>query len=150
MSRRHLLAWATILVVGVAAADSLRTLVATTLTGALAAGVLARPAGNRPARIGTIRILRASWRLITHRRRLKHLPTIGQIKAMAWLDGREPVSYLLDREQNFVPEPLDFGYERELGTHALNFTVRDDDGCFVTEMVAMSDGETFDLLASVW
>ena len=66
------------------------------------------------------------------------------------LDGREPCSYLLDPLQNFVPEPLDFGHERELGRHALNFTLRDDEGCFVTEMVAMSDGGMFDLLASVW
>ena len=49
-----------------------------------------------------------------------------------------------------MPEPLDFGYERELGRHALNFTLRDDDGCIVTEMVAMGDGGMFDLLASVW
>ena len=67
---------------------------------------------------------------------------------MAWLDGREPCSYLLDRGQNFVPEPLDFGYEGELGRHALNFTIRDDDGYVVTEMVAMGDGDMFDLLAS--
>ena len=31
---------------------------------------------------------------------------------MAWFDGREPWSYLLNPEQNFVPEPLEFGYER--------------------------------------
>lgn len=56
--------------------------------------------------------------------------------------------YLLDRERNFVAEPLDFGYERELGSHALCFTLRDDDGYVVTEMVAMRDGGMFDLLAS--
>jgi hypothetical protein len=36
-----------------------------------------------------------------------------------------------------VPEPLDFGYERELGSHALRFTVRDNDGYVVAEVVAM-------------
>jgi hypothetical protein len=101
-------------------------------------------------RIGVVRVGRAVSRLIAGRRRLKHVPTIGQIKAMAWLDGREPCSYLLDPFQNFVPEPLDFGYERELGRHALNFTLRDDKGLFVTEMVAMGDGGMFDLMASVW
>ena len=105
-------------------------------------------ASSRPERIGAFRVSRAVGRLIADRRRLKHVPTVGQIKAMAWLDGREPVSYLLDPEQNFVPEPLDFGYERELGSHALCFTVRDDDGYVVTEMVAMRDGGMFDLLAS--
>ena len=103
---------------------------------------------RRPERIGVFRVGRAVGRLIADRRRLKHVPTVGQVKAMAWLDGREPVSYLLDREQNFVPEPLDFGYERELGSHALCFTLRDDEGYVVTEMVAMRDGGMFDLLAS--
>jgi hypothetical protein len=98
--------------------------------------------------IGVFRMGRAVGRLIADRRRLKHVPTVGQVKAMAWLDGREPVSYLLDREQNFVPEPLDFGFERELGSHALCFTLRDDEGYVVTEMVAMRDGGMFDLLAS--
>ena len=107
-------------------------------------------ASTRCERIGVVRVSRALGRLIADRRRLKHVPTIGQIKAMAWLDGREPCSYLLDPLQNFVPEPLDFGYERELGRHALNFTLRDDKGSFVTEMVAMGDGGMFDLLASVW
>lgn len=110
---------------------------------------MAPPAARRrPERIGALRVGRAVGRLIADRRRLKHVPTIGQIKAMAWLDGREPVSYLLDRGQNFVPEPLDFGYERELGSHALCFTLRDREGYVVTEMVAMRDGGMFDLLAS--
>jgi hypothetical protein len=103
---------------------------------------------SRPEGIGAFRVGRAVGRLIADRRRLKHVPTVGQVKAMAWLDGREPVSYLLDREQNFVPEPLDFGYEREPGSHALCFTLRDHDGYVVTEMVAMHDGRMFDLLGS--
>lgn len=111
---------------------------------------IAPPAASRPERIGMVRASRTLGRLIADRRRLKHVPTIGQIKAMASLDGREPCSYLLDPLQNFVPEQLDFGYEREPGRHALNFTLRDDKGCFVTEMVAMGDGGMFDLLASVW
>jgi hypothetical protein len=111
---------------------------------------IAPPAASRAERIGVVRVGRALGRLSADRRRLKHVPTIGQIKAMARLDGREPWSYLLDPLENFVPEPLDFGYERELGLHALNFTLRDDKGLFVTEMVAMGDGGMFDLLASVW
>jgi hypothetical protein len=103
---------------------------------------------NQPARVGVQRVARAVGRLIADRRRLKHVPTMGQIKAMAWFDGREPVSYLLDRAQNFVPEPLDFVYEHELGSPGLCFTVRDRDGYVVTEMVAMRDGGMFDLIAS--
>jgi hypothetical protein len=93
---------------------------------------------------------RAFVRLIRRRHRLRHLPPLGQIRAMACLDGREPCSYLLDPQQNFVPEPMELGYERELGRHALNFTVRNEDGYFVTEMVAMRDGGMFDLLANTW
>ena len=46
-----------------------------------------------------------------------------------------------------MPEPLDFGYERELDSHALCFTVRDNDGHVVAEVVAMLEGGMFDLFA---
>ena len=52
--------------------------------------------------------------------------------------------YLLDPRVNFVPE-LIFGYERELGRHALCFTGRLPHG--MREFVAFSDGGGFDLLA---
>lgn len=67
---------------------------------------------------------------------------------MAWLDGREPCSYLLDSRQNFVPEPIGVGYERELGRHALCFTCRDGQGYVLMELVVMRDGGAFDLLGS--
>ena len=59
--------------------------------------------------------------------------------------AREPCSYLLNPEQNFVPEPMEFGYERTLGHHALSFTCRDELGRLM-EMVVMRDGGRFDLL----
>ena len=58
---------------------------------------------------GLVRTARAIVRLARARRRLKHLPTFEQVRAMAWFDGREPCSYLLDRAVNFVPEPMEFG-----------------------------------------
>ena len=73
------------------------------------------------------------------------VPTLGQVRAMAWFDGREPCSYLLDRKVNFVPEPMEFGYESELGQHALCFTCRDPYGRAM-ELVMMRDGGGFDLL----
>ena len=142
----HRLALTTLMLVVVAGAHAVLEVAAA--AAAMLAARLAPTATNEPARVDVVRLARAVGRLIADRRRLKHTPTIGQIKAMAWFDGREPVSYLLDREQNFVPEPLDFGYARELGSHALCFTVRDDEGCLVTEMVAMRDGGMFDLIAS--
>ena len=43
------------------------------------------PARRRPERIGALRMGRAVGRLIADRRRLKHVPTVGQVKAMAGL-----------------------------------------------------------------
>jgi len=67
------------------------------------------------------------------------------VRAIAWFDGREPCSYLLDRAVNFVPEPMEFGYEREIGRHALAFSCRDPYGRAM-ELVTMRDGGGFDLL----
>ena len=41
---------------------------------------------------------------------------------------------------------MEFGYERELGQHALSFTCRDPYGR-VMELVTMRDGGGFDLLS---
>ena len=49
---------------------------------------------------------------------------------------------------NFVPEPMEFGYERELGEHALAFTCRDPYGRAM-ELVMMRDGGGFDLLSGL-
>jgi len=53
---------------------------------------------------GVRRTLRALGRLARARRRMKHVPTRMQVRAMAHFDGREPSSYLLDPAVNFVPE----------------------------------------------
>ena len=104
------------------------------------------PVPREPAdSAGLIRTARAVVRLARAHRRLEHLPTVGQVRAMAWFDGREPCSYLLDRAVNFVPEPMEFGYERELGQHALAFACQDADGRAM-ELVTMRDGGGFDLL----
>ena len=65
-------------------------------------------AGEMPAArrepIGLAPMARAITRLAQARHRVEHVPTVEQIRAMAWFDGREPCSYLLDPEQNLVPE----------------------------------------------
>jgi hypothetical protein len=99
-----------------------------------------------PQSAGVVRTARAIVRLARAHRRLDHLPTLGQVRALAWFDGREPCSYLLDRAVNFVPEPMEFGYERELGRHALAFSCRDPYGRAM-ELVTMRDGGGFDLLS---
>jgi hypothetical protein len=102
------------------------------------------PPVPRP-RVGVARTARALVRLARAHHRLAHLPTLDQVRSMAWFDGREPCSYLLDPEQNFVPEPMEFGYERELGSHALCFTCHSPGGELM-ELVMMRDGGGFNLL----
>jgi len=101
------------------------------------------PAKVRGQRIGSRRIAAALVELARSRHRLAHHPTLAQVRTMARFEGRQPSSYLLDPSVNFVPELL-FGYERELGQHALCFTGRLPHG--VRELVAFSDGGGFDLL----
>ena len=45
---------------------------------------------------GARRTLRAVAQLVRSRRRLAHVPTLMQVRALAHFDGREPCSYLLD------------------------------------------------------
>ena len=104
------------------------------------------PSAARKDRAGVVRTACAVVRLARAHRRLEHVPTLGQVRAMAWFDGREPCSYLLDRAVNFVPDPMEFGYESELGQHALAFACRDPYGR-VMELVMMRDGGGFDLLS---
>jgi hypothetical protein len=117
----------------------------TTATGGSHAFAGDAPLPARKDRAGVVRTARAVVRLALAHRRLDHVPTFSQVQAMAWFDGREPCSYLLDRAVNFVPEPMEFGYERELGQHALAFSCRDRYGRQM-ELVMMRDGGGFDLL----
>ena len=93
------------------------------------------------------RTLRALGRLARARRRMKHVPTRMQVRAMAHFDGREPSSYLLDPAVNFVPE-LPLGDADPIGRHALCFTGRHPDSGRWFELVALPDGGAFDLLGT--
>jgi hypothetical protein len=85
-----------------------------------------------------------AWRL----RRLRHVPTLGQLRSMARLKGTMPCSYLLDPERNFVPvvELEMFGDEAQLGTQALAFRCQHPGTGWAMEMVALRHGGAFDLL----
>ena len=89
--------------------------------------------------------LRALVELARSRRRLAHVPTLMQVRALAHFDGREPCSYLLDPKVNYVPE-LPLGGEDPLGRHALCFTGRHPDSGRRFELVTLPDGCAFDLL----
>ena len=100
---------------------------------------------RRVKRIGVRRTVRAIARLAHSRRRLAHLPTVMQVRTMAYFEGHEPCSYLLDPAVNFVPEfPL--GGEDPLGRQALCFTGRDPMSGRPFELVTLPDGCAFDLL----
>ena len=77
--------------------------------------------GGAGAAIAVRGMVRALVELARSRRRLAHVPTLMQVRALAHFDGREPSSYLLDPAVNFVPE-LPLGGEDPLGRHALRFT----------------------------
>jgi hypothetical protein len=84
-------------------------------------------------------------RLVRCWRRLSHVPTVIQIRALAHFDGREPCSYLLDPKVNYVPE-LPLGDGDPIGLHALWFVGCHPDTGRRFELVALPDGGAFDLL----
>ena len=105
--------------------------------------VPAKAPGKR-AGVSARRCARSS-QLVRSRRRLAHVPTLMQVRALAHFDGREPCSYLLDPAVNYVPE-LPLGGEDPLGRHALCFTGRHPDSGRRFELVTLPDGCAFDLL----
>jgi len=100
---------------------------------------------RRRTRSGARRTGRVVVRLVRSWRRLAHVPTVMQVRAMAHFDGREPCSYLLDPAVNYVPE-LPLGGEDPMGQHALRFTGEHADSGRRFELVALPDGGAFDLL----
>jgi len=112
-------------------------------------GGIALPGRFRRRRHGTRgdirRTLRAVVQLVRSHRRMAHVPTLMQVRAMAHFDGREPCSYLLDPNVNYVPE-LPLGGDDPLGRHALCFTGRHPDSGRRFELVTLPDGCAFDLL----
>ena len=102
-------------------------------------------AGGPPRRTGARRMFRALVELVRSRRRLAHVPTLMQVRALAHFDGREPSSYLLDPTVNYVPE-LPLGGEDPLGRHGLCFTGRCPRSGRRVELVTLPDGCAFDLL----
>jgi len=104
-----------------------------------------RPPQSVRVQVDPGRIERALARLEWAYDRLHHVPTVGQVRTMAWFDGKEPCSYLLDERVNFVPKPVDPSHKAKLGRYALCFTCHDPQG-LMRELVVTSDGAGFDLL----
>ena len=96
-------------------------------------------------RHGMRRAVRALVELARSRRRLAHVPTLMQVRALAHFDGRGPSSYLLDPTVNLVPE-LPLGGQDPLGRHALRFTGECPQSGRRVELVTLPDGCAFDLL----
>jgi hypothetical protein len=80
-------------------------------------GVIGPPA-ERPVkaeipperRISPGKVERAAVELTRERHRVRHRPTMAQLRTMARFGGRRPCSYRLERAVNWLPEslPLDF------------------------------------------
>jgi hypothetical protein len=99
---------------------------------------------GRPARVGLRATVRTIARLVHARRWIYHLPTRAQIRTMAALDGRLPMSYPLDRSRNFVPPELEsMGYADQLGRCGLAFDCEVQG--LAMEIVALPNGAGFDL-----
>jgi hypothetical protein len=105
------------------------------------------PQRRRRSGIGVRKTIRAVAQLVRSWRRLAHVPTLMQVRAMAHFEGGEPCSYLLDPAVNYVPE-LPLGGEDPLGRHALCFTGRYPDSGRRFELVTLPDGCAFDLLGT--
>jgi hypothetical protein len=110
-------------------------------------------AGERPARRRrhswppATRVARAGAELIRARGRVRHVPTLQQLRALALFDGCEPCSYLLDRDVNWLPsaDEMPLGLEAQLGRQALSFTCQREPGRR-SELVVFPSGHGFDLL----
>ncbi len=61
-------------------------------------------------RISPGKVARAAVELARECRRVRHRPTVAQLRTMARFGGRQPCSYRLDRAVNWLPEslPVDF------------------------------------------
>jgi hypothetical protein len=90
-------------------------------------------------------MFRALVELVRSRRRLAHVPTLMQVRALVRFDGREPSSYVLDPTVNFVPD-LPLGGEDPLGRHALRFSGSCPERGRRVDLVTLPDGCAFDLL----
>jgi hypothetical protein len=103
------------------------------------------PRSGRGTRTGARRTLRAVAQLVRSWRRLAHVPTLRQVRALAHFERREPCSYLLDPKVNYVPE-LPLGGLDPIGRHGLCFTGRHPESGRRFELVTLPDGCAFDLL----
>src|SRR3954447_11218545 len=93
--------------------------------------------GGVPGTTGPPRPVHAAFELARAGRRLRHRPTLAQLRTMAALGGSSPASYRLDAAVNRLPEalPADFPH----GSVGLRF--RHAGG----ELVALPDGCGFSL-----
>ena len=84
------------------------------------------------------KLARAAVELARERGRVRHRPTMGQLRTMARFGGRQPRSYRLDRAVNWLPEslPVDFPH----GASGLCFAHRGG------AVVVLPDGAGFALL----
>jgi hypothetical protein len=103
------------------------------------------PVNKRRRGVQLRQTVRALVELVRSRRRLDHVPTVMQVRALAHFAGREPSNYVLDPRVNEVPE-LPLGGHDPVGRHALRFTGECPESGRRVELVTLPDGGAFDLL----
>jgi hypothetical protein len=93
--------------------------------------------GGIPGTTGPPRVAHTALELARAGRRLRHRPTLAQLRTMAVFDGRAPASYRLDAAVNRLPEslPADFPH----GADGLRFAHAGG------ELVALPNGWAFSL-----
>ena len=62
--------------------------------------------GGIPGTTGPPRLAHIAFELARAGRRLRHRPTLAQLRTMAVLDGHSPASYPLDPAVSWLPEAL--------------------------------------------
>ena len=80
-------------------------------------------------------------------RRLRHVPSVAQVAALARWDGVEPCSYLLDASVNWLPEAAEQAVAAQRGRYGLCFTCERASGRW-SELVVLDCGRAFDLRGS--
>ena len=92
-------------------------------------------------------LARALVRLARWRHRLRHVPRVAQVAALARWDGVEPCSYLLGRAVNWIPGEAEQAVAAQRGRYGLCFTCERAGGRW-SEFVVLDCGRAFDLRGS--
>ena len=102
---------------------------------------------GRPRRPSARQLARALVMLARSRQRLRHVPSVAQVAALARCAGEEPCSYLFDATANWLPAAAEHAVAEQRGRYGLCFMCMRP-GARRAELVVLGSGRAFDLLGS--